>query len=361
MKKVLLNFFNKNNLGDDLFIKIITERYENHFSVVLLEGNKSLESIRNMTVYKNKIFYYLSKVIEKLSGSRNIWLKALSNEHDLLVYIGGSIFIEDNNISRWVKDSDFYRDLSIPYYILGSNFGPYKSPEFISLVSDILGKSKDACFRDKTSYELFKELKSTRYATDIVFSIDLSKYEIKNDKTVIFSIINCDELFDKKTTTKYEQEIINMTRKLVDDGYKVIYMSFCKYEGDKIAIKRITGKLEPDLINSVEIFSYDGNLEETLSEIARCEIVIATRFHAMILGLLFSKKVLPMAYSKKTTDVLNDIEFKGNVVDINEIDKFDGSNFDFNCLQINNVDKQIKIAELQFQELDKVLVKKSHE
>jgi colanic acid/amylovoran biosynthesis protein len=284
----------------------------------------------------------------------------LSKMHDLLVYIGGSIFIENNNISEWVKEKNFYLNLSIPYYILGSNFGPYKSPKYIGLVSDILGKSKDVCFRDKTSYELFKEFNSTRYATDIVFLADLSQYEIKKDKTVIFSIIDCDELFDNKITIKYEQEIINMTRKFINDGYKVIYMSFCKYEGDEIAIKRIVDNLDSSLICSVEIFSYDGNLEEALSVIARCEIIIATRFHAMILGFLFSKKVLPIAYSKKTIDVLNDLEFKGNVIDINNIDNFNGSDFDFNSLQINNVDKQVKLAELQFQELDKVLVK-NHE
>jgi len=359
MKKVLLRFYDKHNLGDDLFVKVITERYENHFSLLVLKDNQFLQNIKHLTIYNNTAFYLFCKAIEKLFGIRNIWLGMLAKRHDLLVYIGGSIFIEDNNIQKWKNEQNFYRGLSAPYYILGSNFGPYKNSEFISLISDIFRGAKDVCFRDNASYELFKELDTTRVATDIAFSLDTSKYKIKNEKIAVFSIINCADRFDKKVADKYDQETVNMTRQLIKGGYKVVYMSFCKYEGDEDAIQRIMNNFNKDIVNNVEAFNYDGNLEEALSLIAKCEIIVASRFHGVILGLLFSKKVLPMAYSKKTSNILNDLKFKGDIIDINTIDTFDGNKFDFDSLQINNVDKQVQLADLQFQELDKVLVRKN--
>ena len=78
----------------------------------------------------------------------------------------------------------------------------------------------------------------------------------------------------------------------------------------------------------------------------------------MILGLLFGKKVLPVAYSDKTINILNDMGFIGPVIDINNIDNFDVKAFDLSSLKINDIDTQKNLAEKQFRELDKVLEKR---
>jgi len=360
MKKVLIRFYSANNLGDDLFIKVITNRYKNVFSLIAQVNTPAFKSIDNLNLYKNRILSSISYRLSIFLNISDLWLSILAKKNDLLVYIGGSLFIEGNNLQKWQQEKNLYQRCKIPYYILGSNVGPYKHEKFINILKDIFKNAEDVCFRDKASYGLYEGLKTTRVASDIAFSLDISKYEIKDEKTAIFSIINCDNRFGKNVTDRYDQEIINMTRQLVNKGYKVIYMSFCKYEGDEVAIKRIVNKLDIDLANKVKIFNYDGNLEEALSLIAKCKIMVASRFHAVILGLLFSKKVLPLAYSNKTINILHDLGFNGDVVDINNINKFDGSNFNFDNLQINNVDEQIKLSESQFQELDKVLVRRKH-
>lgn len=135
-------------------------------------------------------------------------------------------------------------------------------------------------------------------------------------------------------------------------------MSFCKDEGDEDAIEYIRSRLDKRTRESVSVFKYYNNLDEALSLISGSEIVVASRFHAAILGLLFCAKVLPMAYSDKTTNILRDMNFKGPVVDIRKIEHFDGSSIDFSSLETNDVSKQVQLAEKQFQELDKVLVKK---
>lgn len=358
MRKVLLRFYDKDNLGDDLFVKIITERYKNNFTAIVTRKNRFLESITNLKIHRNVLFFPFLKMIEKLSGIRNIWLRLLQRKSDLLVYIGGSLFIENNRMQMWKKEEQFYLDLKVPYYILGSNFGPYEHPEFIDTVKTIFKNSKDTCFRDEASYRLFEELSTTRVATDIAFSLDTSAYSVKKEKIAIISMIDCKKRFGDSISEKYNLEMQELTKRLVNMSYKVVYMPFCGYEGDKIASEAIMSQLDTGIKNSIEVFNYDGNLEEALSLIAKSEIIVGTRFHAVILGLLFGKKVLPFAYSDKTINILKDMDFKGKVVDIRDMEDFDGSTFDFNSLQVNDVSEQIKLAELQFQELDKVLVKK---
>ena len=360
MKKVLVYFYSKNNLGDDLFVKIITDRYNNEFSSIVTVSNKSFDRTVNLKLYSNKAFFVLSKVADKILGRRNSMLRHFMKERSVFVYVGGSIFIENDNLAMWHKEAVFYSQLKIPYYILGSNFGPYKNPKFVGIVRDIVSGAQDVCFRDKASYELFKDIPSVRVATDIAFTLNTGMFESvpKQTKTVIISVIDAYSRFDEVTADRYEREIMNLSRQLVKDGYKVTLMSFCKYEGDEIATQRILGKMGKKLQESVSSYVYTGDINEALGILSRSEIIVASRFHAAILGLVFGKKVLPIVYSDKTLNILRDLDFDGPIFDIREIDKFSGRKFDVSSLRLNDVSKQKKLAEKQFQELDKILEKR---
>lgn len=359
MKKVLLHYYNKVNLGDDLFIKILSSRYTNTFTLANISGNTFLESLPNITSGMYRIAHVALKVTGKLTGLRNLPLKVLATKHDVMVYIGGSIFIENNQLDKWEKELSYYRSLTIPYYILGSNFGPYQHDEFKNIIEQIIRKASDVCFRDFASYAIFKDIPTSRVATDVAFALNTKPFDIKDEKTAIFSLIDSTKKFDSITTEKYEEIVRTLTKRLIADNYKVIYMSFCKHEGDEVANNRVRAGLPADISSKIVEFNYHGNLDDALSLLARSEIIIASRFHATILGLVFGKKVLPMAYSDKTTDILTDMAFPGTVADIRKIDKFDPMTFDFNTIPIMDVAEQRALAETQFQELDKVLIKKA--
>lgn len=357
-KKVLIRFYNSKNLGDDLFVKIITQRYQNTFTISKNRHNLSLSRIENLMNAGNRITNKIIHYIEKISKKNNLVLSRLARKNDLLVYIGGSIFIEGSDIQRWCAEKQFYHDLKLPYYIIGSNIGPYTSNEFLPIVKNILAEATDVCLRDNASHKLVNALPNIRVSTDIAFTLKTNLYDIKQEKTAIFSLIDGIRKFDTNTTEQYEATVRTLTTRLVADGYRVIYMSFCEYEGDEMANKRVRLGLSQDIYAKVEEFNYHGNLDEVLSLIASSEIIIASRFHATVLGLVFGKKVLPIAYSDKTTNILTDMAFPGTVVDIRKINEFDPMTFDFNTIPIMDVAEQRALAETQFQELDKVLVKK---
>ena len=84
---------------------------------------------------------------------------------------------------------------------------------------------------------------------------------------------------------------------------------------------------------------YDGeNQHEILKQLATSEIVIATRFHAVVLGLVSQCRVLPVLYSNKTKNILKDLNINGNMADIKELD-------------INGVYKTVELNELEIRKL----------
>lgn len=357
-KRVYLRFYDSGNLGDDLFFHIVTGRYDNNFVILSRNAQQFMKS-SNVTVYSSKLFVLFSRLFNRTTQIGDPLRLLLSNICDIYVYVGGSIFIENDHPRYWDQEERFYASYKKPKYIIGSNFGPHTSERFVQRVKAIIQYCTDVCFRDKVSYELFKDIPVARVSTDIAFCLDTSSMVVKDEKIAIFSLIDGMKKFDNLTTFKYEDAVRALTSQLIRDGYKVIYMSFCEYEGDEVANRRVRAALPVEISNKIEEFNYHGNLDDALSLLARSEIIIASRFHATILGLVFGKKVLPMAYSDKTTDILTDMAFPGTVVDIRKINEFDPGAFDFNTIPIMDVAEQRALAETQFQELDKVLAKKA--
>ena len=164
---------------------------------------------------------------------------------------------------------------------------------------------------------------------------------------------------DAKYEAKYQDAIISMTKKLINDGYKITYMSFCKAENDELAIEKILEKLDDKIKSDVETYYYRGNIRETLNVLNNANVIVGTRFHSIILGMLLNKAVIPIIYSDKTKHVLEDLKFIGKTVDIRDLDSVNIEDL-FTEENINyriNIERIKKEAEEQFKELDKVLYK----
>lgn len=360
MKQVSVRFYDALNLGDDLLVRILASRYHNKFKVSRQAKQRTFQDVDNIDSSTNIVQDYCRRIKHRaLRKVGRIRINLDTRRSDLVVYVGGSIFIESDNLSRWDRELRFYKSLKIPYYIIGSNIGPYKSPEFLSIVKEIVAGSRDTCLRDTPSYDLVKEFSSARLATDIAFAFDSSLFEVKRDKLAIFSLIDAERRFGTEISEKYESDICRMTESLVSEGYKVVYMSFCKREGDEDVNYRVLSSLEPRVRNEVKTFNYDGNFTSAMSLLASSELIVASRFHASIIGFVFGKKVLPMAYSNKTINVLKDIGFHGPVIDIREINQFDSASVDFGSIPVFDVTEQRMKAERQFEKLDEVLERRS--
>ena len=345
MKKVYIMAYSKMNLGDDLFIDMLVNRYK---KVEFYSRNMTMDS----TAYRqNKNLHFIDYTLDDL-------LTLDINEFDAFVYIGGSIFMEHaGGVERVKKLKELAlrcKALSIPFYYISSNFGPYQTEEYKNTVSEIFEIVTDVCLRDKVSYELFNSIENVRYAPDAVLSYQIDN-PIRESKTIGISVISFkfrDSL--QKYEEKYYEVILNSVINYVKNGYKVKLFSFCEYEGDKDTSELILNKLPKEYLKSVESISYSGNIKEFLKKYSKVEYMICSRFHSMILSYILKHKMYILSYSNKIINVIKDLNLIDNYHKINEVLELDCIELD----KFNNVNFNTEIlveAENQFKALDELL------
>lgn len=355
MKKVLLRAYLNYNLGDDIFVKLLLERYKNNFYIYSKNKYDSFYNYNNIIYCGTKLSILFDKLMKKFFNIHDFKETREKKQYDLMAYIGGSLFIENEiqDLNFWIKNFNQYKKNIIPYYILGTNFGPYKTEKFKIVFNDNLLKSiRDICFRDNYSYNLFSKSKNVRYAPDILFSLNVPQIN-NNLNSVVISLINCNKKLNENYTNQYEEKMIELIEFFQKKQYGITLMSFCKNEGDEETVNSIYYKLND---SKIQKYFYSGNINEALNVLNNSKIIVGSRFHANILGMIMNKTVIPVAYSDKTLNVLKDINFKGKVFDIRHLDEFDVNSLTDKDLAYKiNVDKYRKDAEKHFEKLDQVL------
>lgn len=357
-KKIYITAFTATNFGDDLFVKVLCDRYPQHrFYIDCYDSeDTAFESIPNLTVLNrgNAKGKWMER-LQKYTGKLGFFVDFA---YDAQVYIGGSIFIEFQNELQY---NGYFKNLygskirpDIPYFILGSNFGPYHHPEFVEKHKEFFRyQVDDLCMRDRASYELFKDLENVRYAPDVLCTCSLPKISKEN-----LIVISC--IYDQKREESrsfdneaYARKMAELCRYYKSLGKEVCLLSMCSQQKDTQMCQNIRQLLDYD----VHIVEYSGNLDEVLKLFAAAEYVIASRFHAMILGWLAGVPVYPVAYSNKTTNVIEDFGFSGNFSTVDEFCTCPVDQLDAN--RLNNVVFSMKKlqtdAQAQFLKLDEFL------
>lgn len=357
-KRILVNAYFAKNLGDDLFLKVLFDRYPN-VEWDLLTSNEEYR----------KVFcdYYNVKIIKTLNvniGKRQLNLFYKLNDlffrykkYDAYVVIGGSIFLE---LPHWKEHligrgylPNIFRELNKKTFLLGANFGPFKDKLFIEKHREFFKKFDDICFRDEYSYKIFRDMENVRVAPDVVFNMRIQKNINKNkEKIVGFSLINIEQRKElKEYKNKYSEKIIELVEKYIALGYIIKLFSFCEDEGDQRINNYIVNNINKKNVDYVEIINYEGKIDKFIDEFQSCKVIIGTRFHSIILGFLFNQSVFPIIYSDKTYNVLKDLKMEKNCCYIRDIDKFDANKIIENTKKLKNRGVLLE-AEMQFRKLD---------
>ena len=336
--KIYLDSYFAKNLGDDILIDIILNRYPNH-NFYSVSRWKNGYKYSNLKVYGEGIY---GRLLRKIGFEKH-----LINTCDIAVTLGGSMYVEHNN------SNPDYMLKNKKRYILGINFGPYKTQKYFENAKNEFRRVQDICFRDEYSYKLFKDLPNARLASDIAFGMDISNIKIKDSKKVVISVILCDRKDNAEYQQKYENKIVELIKYFTQIGYGITLMSFCKIEGDEKAIKNILKKCDDKLKSKITTYFYNGNIQQALSVLADCKIIVGTRLHSNIIGMMLGKTVIPIIYSSKTSNILKDMNFNGTIIDLKILDQIKAENMNLECKQDVKTLKQN--ANKHFKILDKEL------
>ena len=101
-------------------------------------------------------------------------------------------------------------------------------------------------------------------------------------------------------------------------GQKIAVVAFCVCEGDDRAAMRVKDRCA-DL--DVEIITYNGDIDEVTRLFNRASMVIASRFHSMIMGFVYNRPVFPIAYNCKTKHYLDDLNYDQTYADLKTLEK----------------------------------------
>ena len=328
MKKIFLISYARKNLGDDLFIKMLLERYPMHHFYMKIKKPEYLE-------YFSK--YDNFHIIEGIDSGEELYHSNI-NDYDAYIYVGGSIFMEGKkgyNLSN--EALDFIKrckENGKPFCYASCNYGPYQTEEYFNLSKKVFSTCTDICFRDRYSYELFQDIENVRYAPDFVFTYPVVNEEKIKDSigiTVIDLHIR-EDLKDKEN--EYIQMLTNNINEYIRQGKKVYLYSFCKREGDENTIDQVAEKVNDN--ENLIVIKYNGNVEEFLKVYSKMEYMICARFHAMILSSLLNQKMYIMSYSAKIDHVNADLRFNLPTIHFEDI----SSENLINLSDFTSVDKQ---------------------
>ena len=235
---------------------------------------------------------------------------------DAFVVLGGSMFKEGNN---WEMEA-FLNQVTIdsmglkPCFVIGANFGPFKSVQFFDFYKKYFSRFADICFRDAYSKNLFSEFSNVRQEKDVVFQLQIPDHRVIN-KSVGIVAINLMQHPDVCTyAAKYKEFLINLINNYYSKGFSVSLIAFQKDE--ESFIDSILAESANKDINKL---IYQGNVEDFLKKYLTFSLVFATRFHSMIISMKAGQRFCPIIYNQKMDNVLDDIHYNGVRVRLNNL------------------------------------------
>ena len=329
-KKVLLLGYVRKNVGDDLFIAMLLNRYKELDFLLRIDNEYYYEPFSH---YKN-CFIIVTKDDILEQDMTNI---------SACIYVGGSIFIEygksvayRKRFNKFIKNC---KDSGIPFYYMSSNFGPYNTQEFYDLCEEAFNFVDGITFRDKSSYRRFKHISSVNYVPDLVFGLGIRKgRKIKNSVGISLVDLSLPVRGEKvnKIDSKYCKMLKNNIENFIDEGKEVYLFSFCEHEGDLSTIDRILSLMDYSYSSRVNIIDYTGkpgDLYYFVKLYSRMERTICTRFHSLVMSLVFKQDLMVVSYSDKLNNLLDDLGYDFDVINIDEnISKLVINDNNFKCI-----------------------------
>lgn len=367
-KKVLLFACIEKNIGDDLFIYTLCERYKDvNFYISSSAEYGALKKIDNLHFSKSIKLWNKFNTLDSSSKIKNFIAHCIQRvlswlyiRYDSAVYIVGNAFKNYNyqgkNDSRWIVERV---KLVNNFYLLSTNFGPYYAEEWKNDFETIFSEMKDVCFRDYESYKLFNKIENIRYAPDAILSLGRRKKSSYQENVILISLIDCafytreDKV--RKCVMAYESKLIELINYFTKKEYKITLIS-SNTEQDMPAVNRIYCKCNKK--QNINIFEYTGDYHQIFKLYEQACFVVGTRLHTIILAWLYNLPVFPIIYDIKVKNMLESYGFYGGRVELEQIDKLMPQDVErtIQTYEFTSVDSLIQDAQCQFKVLDKELI-----
>lgn len=303
MKVYVAGYWNT-NLGDDLFLMLLSKRYPQHDFYIIAGHHDFAVFSGQKNLHLVKLPFWV-KVANHFGKDKWLFSQQIKTVKKMDAYceLGGSLFIlPKTGMGKQFAVRKQILATGIPYFIIGSNFGPYNSKRQVTSYHTFFTKVRHVTFRDQFSYNLFADLPNVSCAPDVAFNLDPDQFTLAQDY-ILFSVIDPHGRVKSGEEERYYAVINELVNRFLNQGERVVLMPFCAAEGDLRAAQKIAAKFA----NSHLGIYVHKDLKQSLIKLARAKAVVASRYHAMILSWLFQKPTFVLSYSEKINHVIADL------------------------------------------------------
>lgn len=377
MKKILCNYYSQGNFGDDLFVFNLA----NHFcedKIYLLTNPKRIspdfpKNVKCLTMaswFLSILGYVEGKLNNKiLKKYLYCYIKTFPQKYgkrfDANVRIGGSLFMDKSGggqeipftiNKKLVRNFEFQSMVQERngLFLIGINLGPVYHEEYWKEIEKMAENCNHVCIRDFSSYYPLRHLKNVQYAPDVGFCTNIAIDGDKKNK-ILISLIQIErKTKDCREIEAYYSLLAQVVKFFSEKEKEIVLLSMCDSEGDQKAVEKLKEKIKGE---KYTVFSYCGNIIETIRLFSNSEYIVCSRFHAMIMGMVFDKPIYPICYNCKMSNYLQDIPFSGKAVRLGEIKNamLQDVIYNYENRTTANAEKHKKYAINQFVGLEKFL------
>lgn len=284
--KILLDGYLDKNLGDDLMLCLAADGLRGH--KIYMENPSALpiaaHSARGITP-------------------------------DLKLTVTGSGFLVYDHKTTFLRMKEMLSDRSkAKRAVLSCNISSFPNRLAERVIKKQLSRFDFITVRDRYSYDYIRSnlpRAQCEYYPDIAFSLAKEAIADKpcEDALGICAYSRFGGNSDDADFARFADEYIERT------GNKVLLFALnIGNENDVKTAQAIKGMMKR--ADMAEILKYDA----FLSNIKRCSKIIGIRFHSIVIALLAGVSVIPIAYSEKTTHMLEDLDFNEKVFELDETD-----------------------------------------
>lgn len=293
--KVAVYAYCANNLGDDLFITMLLDRYPETQFDFFAGTDRDLATIKGRA--NARIIDYA-------------YFKRHKRDYDLFLVLGGSMFQEIPGWTRlWLSYARRFvqcKAANVPIAVVGASFGPAFSLTFRFAFAGLFGLCAWISFRDQQSLAAIPWRRHVNWYPDLAFA-----YEIPQ-ATSDGSIVGLSVM--RLGTSPHRQAAARASyARLIEEITSFRPMRLFSFqESDAISdVEEIYAVLRmvPSACKShVEVVKYDPTqLKEFLTAFSECSTFISTRFHSMVLAILARQELYILAYHEKIPNTLSSI------------------------------------------------------
>lgn len=256
------------------------------------------------------------------------------DKHDIVIQVGGSYFIDLYSPIKYLNIV-IAIILKKKIFLAGHSIGPFKSIKSKILPSLLFPHVEKIFLREGESEKYLNELyfKKPQYEinSDTAFLINngiknpVFYNEVNSNKPLIAITVRNLHPFDKRlgvSQEDYENSYVKILNKLINKGYHIISVSMGTGLGnykfdDRIPAYKIKSKL--DNPSEMTVLLHEYNHLELGYILGKCNLLIGTRLHSVILALRNYTPSLAIFYEHKSKGILNKMGLIENSFYINEI------------------------------------------